>query len=458
MKEYTITEDIYFTNFIQNKQDITPETKTQYSAALTKFYKATKQELSTVISNCKNQQSKIIETISNTSYKDGNTIIEKTSVDFDVNRPDSYINMYINTFINYCKETKVKTNTTSNYLVLILAFLTFYGVKLPRLEKIKREPPKWNLLTKEDLNFIMKDSTLTHQSLISELKDSGKRISDALNETIGDFMKSTSEYHDFTEVEDFIDNAPQDMIATWEFIPQKTKRFNIKCVTFSSPETCNLILQNLRKIKNEYLPRINKQKGLNLKLTKEDALFASRNSYYKGFLSQHSVSDIFYKKNMKLKNHHIALIEEAIQEGKLSEEDKKEAIAKIPKFHAHGCRKFFISTISKNCSDLRICALLEGHIPPIATDPFYVKHDVQEVKEAYMAAIPDLSLENTDVKVYTSEVRRETEAKIHSLENAVKEKEDEVQNMKDRMDYIEKKISEMDSRENILEKISEKKL
>lgn len=445
MNKYTITEDIYFTNFLQSKQDITEETKIQYSAALTKFYKATKQELSTVISNCKNQQSKVIETISNTSYQEGTTIIEKSSVDFDVNTPDSYINIYINTFIHYCKETKVKTNTTSSYLVLVLAFLTFYGVKLPRLEKIKREPTEWNLLLKEDINFIMNDSTLAHQSLISDLKDTGMRISDALKRTIGDFMKATSEYHDYIDVGEFIDNAPQDMIATWEFIPQKTKRFNIKCVTFSSPETCNLILQNLRKIKNEFLPRINNQKSLNLKLTKDDALFASRNSYYKGFLSQHSVSDIFYKKNKKLRNHHIALIEEAINEGKLAEEDKEEEISKIPKFHAHGCRKFFISTISKNCSDLRLCALLEGHTPPIPTDPSYVKHDIQEVKDAYMAAIPDLSLENTDVKVYTSDVRRETEAKIKALEKenealkAEKDKEvtalwDEINNIKQRED------------------------
>ena len=33
-----------------------------------------------------------------------------------------------------------------------------------------------------------------------------------------------------------------------------------------------------------------------------------------------------------------------------------------------------------------------------------------------MAAIPDLSLENTDVKVYTSDVRREMENKINKLE------------------------------------------
>lgn len=324
---------------------------------------------------------------------------------------------------------------------MILAVLSYYGVKLPTFEKLKREPSEWNLLSKEDLKFIIADSTLTHASLISELKDTGKRLSDALKETIGDFMNATSEYHNYIEVDDFIDNAPQDMMATWEFYPQKTKKHNIKCITFSSPETCNLILQNLRKIKNESLPRINKEKGLNLKLCKNDALFSSKKLNYKGHFSQHSISDMFYRKNKKLKKHHIALINEDIEKGKLSIEDKEEAINRIPKFHAHGCRKYFISMINKNCGNLRICALLEGHTPPIATDPSYVEHDIEDVKETYLLALPDLSLENIETKTYTLKVRQEMEDKIKKLEEKNKKLESEVSeidSIKDRLKALEK--------------------
>lgn len=101
---------------------------------------------------------------------------------------------------------------------------------------------------------------------------------------------------------------------------------------------------------------------------------------------------------------------------------------------------------------------MEGHVSPVATDSSYIKQEVRDVKEHYISAIPDLSLENTEVKVYTSEIRKEMENKIHTLEANVQEKEAEVQIMKERMDNIEKRMSEMDSRENILEKISEKKL
>ena len=44
-----------------------------------------------------------------------------------------------------------------------------------------------------------------------------------------------------------------------------------------------------------------------------------------------------------------------------------------------------------------------------------------------MAAIPDLSLENVETKVYTSDVRREMENKIQELEREVQVKDDKVE-------------------------------
>lgn len=439
MKEYDITQDPLVLNFLRSKPNLTQSTKIHYSAALKKFHKSNNQKLSTIISNCKSQQDTVIEkTTSQSTDKEGNTIIEKTVTAFDVNNPESYINIYINTFLDYCKETKIKSNSINNYLTQILAVLTFYGVKLPIFEKTKRQTPKWNLLTLEDFKFIISDSTINHASLIKHLESSGMRLTDALKIKLGDYMIATSDYHDFTDIDEFIDNAPCDMIATWDFIPEKTKKYNISCITFSDPETNNLILQNLRKIKNESLPRMNKELGLNLTLTKDDALFASRKSNYKGHLSQHSVSDMFYKKNKKLRQHHINKIDDAIKNKEISSEDRDKKISEIPKFHAHGCRKYFISTISKNCGDLRLCALMEGHTTPLTTDSAYVKHDTEDVKEAYLAAIPDLSLENTKVKLFTSDIRRETEEKIANLETQNQELRSELNKFDDILERLNK--------------------
>ncbi len=69
-----------------------------------------------------------------------------------------------------------------------------------------------------------------------------------------------------------------------------------------------------------------------------------------------------------------------------------------------------------------------------------MKHDVKDVKEAYMAAIEDLSLENAEAKVYTSEIRKEMEAKINALEDKNKELEsklDEYNSFEERLRALE---------------------
>ena len=239
----------------------------------------------------------------------------------------------------------------------------------------------------------------------------------------------------------------------------KTKRFNIECQTFNDPESSNLILQHLRKLKDEYYPNKNQEKGLNLTPSKDDPLFGSQKAYYKRNLTQDSVSDTFYKKNKKLRKYHINLIDEKIVNNELSIEDREKEIAKIPKFHAHSCRKFFSSMIAKNCGNLRICAILEGHTTPMKTDGSYIEIGFDEIKEAYLSAIPDLSLENTETKVYTSEIRREMEAKINSLQNKLKEKEAQTSDMEERLSKVEEIFNQVNnlSDDEILNLFAKKK-
>ena len=90
---------------------------------------------------------------------------------------------------------------------------------------------------------------------------------------------------------------------------------------------------------------------------------------------------------------------------------------------------------------------MEGHTSPLKTDDSYIKINVDEIKEAYMAAIPDLSLENTDVKVYTSDVRREMEQKINSLEKELEEKEEKVSNIEKRLAGVDDILARLDKLE-----------
>ena len=450
---YQLSEDIFYTNFINAKHNATESTIKNYNKTLIKFHKATGTTLETAVTKCKNQQEKIIE---KTTYHgkddEGNSIVEKTITKFNVNNIDSYIKLYFDTYINYCKSRGNK-NTTINYeLTILKAFFNHYGVETPKVETMEDDHNKWNLLNKTDLNFIMQDSTLMHKTLISLLKSTGMRLSDALTLKISDFMEGTKDYHNYVTVQEFVEKAPPDMIAKYEFYPQKTKRHQVKCITFNDPETSNLILQFLQKLQNDSLPLINKKYGTDLKLTKDTPLFASKRFYFQKPVTSHSVTNMFHNKNKNLKEYRTNLIKEKIEKGELSPEDFDKEVEKIPRFHAHALRKFFETTISRNCGDLRICAIMEGHTAPLSTDSFYIKIDSEQVKEAYMQAIPDLSLENTDVKVYTSEVRREMEAKINSLEQEnislkakYDEKEDEFEDMNNRLSKVESLFDEVNS-------------
>ena len=443
-----ITENILYINFIRNKPNLSEASKKQYEIVLTKFCKSTNNTLQQIINNCRTQQNKVTEKIIKSTINGNEEIIEKEVIPYDINDPNSYINLYLNAHINYCK-TKNNGNVTLNHDIhLITSFLKYYNIEIPKMEKYKTDTKPWHLLEKEDINYILSDSTLTHESLITFLIETGVRIGDATKFTIGDFMNSTRDYHDFIEVEEFIDKAPDDMIGTWEFYPAKTERFGLKCITCNGPGSTKRILQNLRRIKNEYFPYVKKAYGLDLKLTKEDSLFGSKNDYFKGPIKAKSITDIFARKNKKLREWRISKIDEAIKKGELSIDDRESEIEKIPKFHAHACRKYFETMISRNCGDLRLCALMEGHTSPIRTDSSYIKKEADEVKEIYLIALPDLSVDNTETKVYTSDVRREMEAKIESLEkenknlkeqneSAVNELWRELEDMKVRQDAWE---------------------
>lgn len=463
---YSVINDKIFKAYANDKKNNSKKTMKEYRKTLDKFCKAIDKPLNEIIDELKMEQSVKVEEIIS---QDNNKTIIRT-LEFDVNSPDSTVKKYHHQFESYCLERGNKNSTANKHIKRIRTLLKANDIKLPKWEFLKEEPPKWELLEKEDIKFVLDECSIIHKSLILFMLSSGMRVGDCVTLTIGDFMDATRAFHDFVDAEDFIDNAPQDMMGFWSFEPGKTERYDIKCKTFNSPESSNIILQNIRRLKNEYYPRKRKrlekklkdetdeekreelrEKIETLKISKNNALFGSRNSLYTGPMKVESISTLFPAKNKKLCDWRISKIRKAIEDGEISAEDYDKKVAEIPKFHAHACRKYFETMISRNCGDLRICTLMEGHASPVKTDPHYIKKEYNEVQEIYLQAIEDLTIENVDSKLLSNKKISELESTIENLKAEQAQKNEIIQLQSEENKQQAEEIKNLKENQSILD-------
>ena len=407
--DYDVRDDVYFTGYFDGSP-ANNVSREKYAKEIAKLCKAINMEFGELIDKCRVQQRTII-------VPNEDNPKESFLEEFDANSPKSLAKIAQNKFVNFCKDKNNSNITINNGVIVIRTFLKSYDIKLPKWTPLDEKYDDWVALKKEDFIFVMKDSSLPHQSLITFMLSTGIRIGDCLNFTIRDFMDATSDYHEFNDVNDFIDNAPDDMLGYWYFEPKKTARYGIKCATVNSAESSNYILQNLRRIKNQYLPRKSQRLKKELKMSKDDALFGSHHKMYKEPMTVKSITDQFTLKSHKLHKWRVSQINNQIAQGKYSEEDFELLEKEIPRFHAHGCRKYFINVLDKKCADSRLRALMEGHKPPSKNDPSYVKKSKKDVMEVYMASLLEcLTLENIDARIITTEEGEELKKKITDLE------------------------------------------
>ena len=416
-EDYHVKDDAIFKDYVQKKKSLSEHSIRAYRNSLNKLCKATEETLYDIVDICKKEQRPRIE--------EDNSITLFSPNDFD-----SSINIYLGQFVEYCEAEGNKNTTINDNMRAIRTFFNFYEVKLPNWKPLEDDSEDWYMLTKDDIRFVLNDSTIVHSAIITFLLSTGMREEDACSLTIGDFMEATSSYHDYVDVEEFIDNAPNDMKGYWSFEPQKTQRYKVECKTFNSPESSNYILQSLRKIKNEYIPYKNKKDGLNLKISKKSALFGSRNAFYLDSLTPQSVTDAFTRKNVKLREWNISQIDLKIKNKEISEEDREENIKKIPKFHPHGLRKYFCNTVKKY-GDVRTCLVLEGHKSKISTDKSYIKISKDDVEKVYNKAMADLSIAPIEAKILTDSEAEELREEVKSLNRKLAEKDNETQKYKD---------------------------
>ena len=414
-------EDPEFNSFLLQKPSLTPQSTDTYISSLIQFVRFTGEPLYKTVYELRSMQNDRIE----------NSMI----IRFNPNQ--SRINIMQYEYIDFLRKQGCNDITVGHYLRILRIFLSTVGIILPKKPKLNSRPKEWYLLTKEDIRYVLDITSLNYKTMITFAAATGLRLHDLCSLTVKDFMKATEDYHDCTEVEDFLDSAPSGMMGYWELIPHKTRRMNIPCKVCNTPESSDLLLLLLNE-RVKYYERLKHRKGKRLEITKNDPLFANRQRKFKGFLRAQNVSTNIASYKNQLNAERERVLRYRYEQGEISKETYEETVATIPNFHAHGLRKFFITTLAKNRVDARISALMEGHKAPIATDSHYVDSDFlkEAVKEEYIRCIPDLSFENVEVRFLTSEERK-------SLEERIAELTEENRNMKQNMqEYVDKAVED----------------
>ncbi|MCR5026150.1 MAG: tyrosine-type recombinase/integrase [Methanobrevibacter sp.] len=437
--EYEVENDDYYKAYM-SKPERNESTGKRYKTILRKVYKSTGYNVGEIIEKCLDEQSIVTR---ETLAPDENGNERYREIKFNVNNKDNTVNKVFNKYEEYCVQRKNKKVSIQAETDSLRAFLSEFGVILPKRKNYEDDAEEWYLPTKDDFNFITQDLSLVHQALLNFLISTGMRVSDATSITIGQYMEATSEYHDFVDVEEFIDNAPDDMIGQWEFVPKKAKRKKTQCITFNSTESNNLILQHLRHVKNHYIPFKNNRDKINLKINKKYPLFGSRSHRYKKEITPKSVGGEWSRKNKKFREWKIQQIKQKIENGELSAEDYDDEVSKIPKFHPHICRKFFSTTVSNNCGDIRVCARLEGHSDGLPNDKFYIKKSVEDIKEIYVNNIHDeLCLSNIETKIVTNKKTEELNKKVAESDAKIEALTNENAKLKQQLNKTQEQIAE----------------
>ncbi len=454
-KEYNFEKDIYVMDYFDAKDDLRKDTVDSYKFSLNQFSEANEETITNIIENCLEQQKSRVET-------------NGQITEFNPDQPNSLIKRYINNFEKYCKEKGNRNTSITDKRDNIFVFLKHYNVKMPRRKKYEDDKKQWNKLSKEDVRYILKDCNIVEQALITFMLSTGLRRWDVSELTIGDFMEATRKmgYHNFVEVDDFIDNAPDDMIGFWDLIPHKESKNDIRCKTFNSSESSNLILQNLRRIKNEYIPNKYRKDKIEIKLEKSDALFGSRMKYYKKSLTKEAMTNAIRAKNPRFKEWKIKQIDEDIKNKKISKEDREKEIEKIPTINPHALRKVFTNAVDTYGGlSLRANLVMEGHSSPVSTDPNYMQKQKEELFEGYKRILPHLTiLEELEVKILSNgeseklnmeikDLKKEKEGLEKQLEDFKIEKDAELAKVRKEMEQrikevenkVEKQLSHLDN-------------
>lgn len=420
MKLKDLKRQKYYQRYLQ-KKNLSRKTLKSYNTALLHFCNANNKTFDEIITETIEEQYPYID--------------DKGRI-HEYNPNHANIDTYLYNTVNYLRERDNSNTSISSTLSRIRAVLSTLDIKLPKNIELEDDTREWHVLSKKDIQYVVSVSPLYYQALIVFLAHTGIRLGDALSFTIQDFMEATYNYHKCNEIDEFLEKAPEDMMGYWDFTPSKTRKHSIECKVYNTGESSNLILKSLHH-RSERIMKLNEKHGLNLKLEKQDALFTSnKNTQFKNPILADSVTIFFIYKNKAFHHYRKRLLLQDLENGKISQETFESMLDEIPKFHAHGLRKFFITTLARKRVDLRASALMEGHKAPMQHDSSYVDNTNLDdlLFEEYQRIIPAISFSKSEEDFELGKKNHELMIENRELKEKAASLEDENRKIKQTVD------------------------
>lgn len=443
MKNDEVLNDKTFQKFLQKKQNLKQDSVQNYVTSLRYYCEANNFTLTELVREQHHEQRNRI--------KDG--IIIEYNPDF------GSIDDYQYQYISYLQSKGNKNISIRGHLIRVNGVLKNLGVKVPTFPDFVDDTADWYVLTKEEIKYVLNFASPKYRAMILLMCSTGMRRTDILNLKIKDYMKYTYTYHECNELDDFLANATDDMMAFFDYYPQKTQKHKIQQKVFNSFESNQAIIFMLNE-RMKLLERRNERTGEGITMSKEDYLFSSPQSQYKGRCENGTVTLQFNRFNKKLVQERKTILDNKLKKGDISRDTYHQLLEETPVFNAHALRKYFITQVAMNCTNPRAISLLEGHTTLLRTDINYVdSRSIEEViHDEYLKILPHVSFADVDIDLTILKRNKDLLEQNKKQEALLKEQALKFEKMELENEELKTKVNATANKVNTMDRILNKYL
>lgn len=333
------------------------------------------------------------------------------------------LKFYLDSFQEYSLQ-KLSASTVESTMSSVRAVYTTLGhnLQLPKRKHVHMPVSSNSRLSREKIQKSLRLCNKKYSALIVFLASTGMRIGDAVRLTIKDWLHSINQKNLQEALND------ENSIGYFEFYPNKTKKNNILCQTFNTPESNAYIKDYLKE-------RISKKEVLT-----DDSLLFKFNSN-----STATINKYFDSRNQKLYNGEVNELQTKKDAGLLTETEFEEKKNNISKFHPHGLRKYFITMVGNYCENLKVAARFAGHTLPEATDQNYIRFQKEELLHHYLKVIKYLSF---DEEIKVTEITSEDIKEFNDMKQKLIERDSELKaelaSLRRQQEELKKRYNDLD--------------